>query len=381
MLVAGEPSGDALGGQLMRRLAELTSGNVKFIGVGGCEMRSAGLQSLFPMADISVMGIRDVLPRLPRLHQRMAQTANFAMSIRPDVAVLIDSSDFMRGVASRIKQGTPAQRIVKFVSPQVWASRPGRARVMARHFDHMLCLFPFEVPFFRQVGLPATFVGHPVIERLPAPGQGQALRQKLGLNSDDRIIVLLPGSRSGEVRVLLPLFAEALRSVIQSVGPVTILLPTVATVREQVREQIIQLNLPVRLIDDQSEKWAAFEAANVALAASGTVALELALAGTPMVVGYRVGWLTAAIARRLISVKYFTLINLILNRRAIPELIQEDCTAENLSRELISLLTNPAERARQVTDAAEAMRLLGQGSDQPSLRAARAVLDIADQTY
>ncbi|HAH09172.1 MAG TPA: lipid-A-disaccharide synthase [Alphaproteobacteria bacterium] len=377
MLVAGEPSGDALGAQIMAQLKAITQGRVTLIGVGGRDMRAMGLQSLFSIDETAVMGVRDVAPRFLQLLSRIRQTASFAIEHKPDICVLIDSTDFMRRVAGRIKKHAPGLKVVKYVSPQIWASRPGRAKAMARVFDHILCLFDFEVPMYEKVGLAATFVGNPVIERAPPPGLGAALRERLHLTPSDRVIVLLPGSRRSEIRFLWPVFREAVERTLAATGPATLILPTVQTVAAQVREAVAAWGRRVLITEDTTEKWAAFEAANVALAASGTVATELALTATPTVVGYKVGWLTAAGARRIMTVKYITLLNIILDRPAIPEFVQEECTAENLSREMISLLTNPVVRMTQIGAAEEALRKLGHGAEQPSSRAARAILALS----
>jgi lipid-A-disaccharide synthase len=240
----------------------------------------------------------------------------------------------------------------------------------------VLCLLPFEVPFFADAGLKATFVGHPVVERAPTAGLGATFRGKYGIGVDERILVLLPGSRLNEVRFLWPVFRDAIELTEAKVGKLRVVVPTVANVAANVKARVATWDHPVIVVEDAKEKFAAFEAADVALAASGTVSTELALSATPMVIGYKVGKLTAMIARRYIRVPFVTLVNLILNRRAIPELIQEDCTPEKLSAELIQLIMNPAARVAQVTASAEAVKALGLGDEKPSLRAARAVLAI-----
>lgn len=379
MLVAGEPSGDALGGQLIEGLRTIAPTGLRIVGVGGQRMRAAGLQSLFSLDDTSVMGLREVVPRLPRILMRMRQAANFAVKQQPDIVVLIDSPDFTHNVAKRIRKLAPDLKLVDYVAPQVWASRPKRASQMAQYFDHVLCLLPFEVPFFADVGLPATFVGHPVIERAPAPGIGAAFRTRHGIGADDKLLALLPGSRLSEIRFLWPVFRHAIERTQNATGALKVVVPTVTTVAGRVRQLAAEWSSNVLVTESQDDKFGAFEAADVALAASGTVSTELALAATPMVIGYRVGRVTAAIARRYIKVPYITLVNLILKREAIPEFVQEECTAENLSAELTKLLTNPSARVAQVTASAEAVKALGYGDEKPSVRAARAVLKLLDE--
>ena len=376
MLVAGEPSGDALGGQLIRGLQFASSGEVEIFGVGGQQMRSAGLQSLFSLDDTSVMGLREVLPRLPRILRRIRQAASFAKAMRPDVAVMIDSPDFTHHVAKRIRRIAPDTRLIDYVAPQVWASRSGRAKAMASFFDHVLCLLPFEVPIFEKAGLKATFVGHPVVERVPSMGEGAAFRIQYGLSPRERILLLLPGSRTSEIRFLWPVFRSAIEKTEAAVGALTIVLPTVPTVSDRVRAHVAEWGRRVIVVEDAAQKSGAFDAADVALAASGTVSTELAMSATPMVIGYRVGALTAAIARPFIQVPFITLVNLILEREAIPEFVQEKCNADNLSSELIKLLTNHAARVEQVTASAQAIRALGLGDETPSLRAARTILKL-----
>ncbi len=378
MLVAGEPSGDALGAQLIDGLKAVCDRPLRIVGVGGEHMRAAGLQSLFSLDDTSVMGLREVVPRIPRILRRVREAAALAVRLRPDAVVMIDSPDFTHRVAKRIKRLVPEILLVNYVAPQVWASRPKRAKKMAKYFDHVLCLLPFEVPFFENAGLPATFVGHPVVERTPAPGIGVAFRARHGIAENQKVLVVLPGSRLSEVRFLWPVFEDAIALTEQRTGPLSVVVPTVPTVARRVREAVGAWRRSAIVIEDSKEKWAAFDAADAALAASGTVSTELALASTPMVIGYRLGALTVQIARQLMTLPaHITLVNLILDRRAIPEFVQENCTPENLSRELVSLLMNPATRMAQVVASGEAIKALGLGEERPSVRAARAVLTLA----
>jgi lipid-A-disaccharide synthase len=376
MLVVGEPSGDALGQQVILALRALTRGRADIIGVGGERMRAAGMQSLYSITDTSVMGLREVVPKVPVILKRIRQVAAFARDTQPDVVVMIDSPDFTHKVAKRLRRIAPDMKIVDYVAPQVWASRPGRARKMAQYFDHVLCLLPFEVPFFQGAGMGASFVGHPAVERAPKPGQGEAFRARHAIPPDARILMLLPGSRSSELRFLWPVFREAIEMTEREAGSFRIVLPTVQTVSRKVQELVQQWGRDVIVVENPDEKLGAFDAADVALAASGTVATELALSATPMVIGYRVGALTAAIARRMVRVRYVTLVNLILDREVVPEFIQENCTPQNLSRELVRLMTNHAARLSQVTASTAALKQMGLGDEPPSLRAAREILRI-----
>jgi lipid-A-disaccharide synthase len=247
---------------------------------------------------------------------------------------------------------------------------------MARLFDHVLCLFPFEPAFYSKVGLAATFVGNPTVDRAPRPGLGGELRARLGIAADERVLVMLPGSRSSELRFLWPVFRDAIDQTISSAGPCQVLIPSVATVAPQLQAACLAWGRKVHLLQTAHDKWGAFETATVALTKTGTVTTELALTQTPMVSAYRAGRLTGWLARRVMTVKYLNMLNLILDRPAVPEFLQDDCTAANLAREMVALLKNPAARAAQITDANEALRKLGLGQPPASLQAADAVLAI-----
>ena len=376
MLVAGEPSGDALGAQLMRSLKEATQGKVTLIGAGGPEMRREGLQSLYDISDTSVIGLRDAAPMARRLYARIRQAADFAVSQRPAAAVLIDSTDFMRWVAGRIKKGAPDVLRIKYVSPQIWASRPGRAKALAQLFDHILCLFPFEPDFYKAVGLPASFVGNPVVDRAPPPGLGAQFRAKHGISPDERVLLMLPGSRASEIRFLWPAFCEAVDMTTAAIGPCRVVIPVVPSLAQTIKERAHAWGRSVVLVHHTNEKWGAFEAADAALTKTGTITTELALAQTPMVSAYRAGRLTAWAARRIMTVKHLNMLNLVLDRVAIPEFLQADCTPANLSRELIGLMRDPVARATQAAAAKEALIKLGYGQPAASDRAARQILDL-----
>lgn len=377
MLVVGEPSGDALGAQLIAALRELSGGTVRLVGVGGPAMAAEGFTSLFPIDDTAVMGLKEVVPRIPKILRRVREAAEFAARVRPDLAVMIDSPDFTHRVAARIKKLAPDIRVVNYVAPQVWASRPYRAVKMRRWFDHVLALLPFEAPFFESKGLPAAFVGHPVIERKALMTGGAGFRERHGIPPNAKLLLVLPGSRLSEIRFILPAFSQAAHLIAARVPGLKIVVPTVPNVAQRVRDAVLQWSIPALVIDGLDEKFAAFDAADAALAASGTVTTELALAGVPMVVAYKLGALTAALARPFVKAPHITIANLILGRRAIPEFVQEQATPQRLADEIIRLLTNKAAARKQVDEIAEAMAALGVGGDKPSRRAARTILELA----
>jgi lipid-A-disaccharide synthase len=375
MLVCGEPSGDQLGAQLMSAIKRLAGDKVKIVGVGGLAMAREGLESFFPLDATAVMGLREVVPAIPRILTRVKQAADYAVRIHPDALVVIDSPDFTHRIARAVKQRDPSIKTVNYVAPQVWASRAYRAKAMARYFDLILALFPFEVPFFEKYGLKSVFVGHPVIERRARMVGGTELRARLGIGPNVPLLALLPGSRSSEIRFIFPVFRAAVALLAEKIPGLVTVLPTVPHVAHRVREAAAGWPTPLHILESENDKYAAFDAADVALAASGTVTAELALARMPMVVAYRVGGLTFALANRLMTVPYMTLVNILLERRAIPEFKQYDATPEILAAEVERLFRDETARTAQRDAMNEFGRRLGEGEEAPSLRAARVLLE------
>lgn len=377
MLVCGEPSGDALGAELMQGLRALGGDAIRIVGVGGQAMAAQGLKSLFPLDATAVMGLREVVPRIPEILRRVRVVSDYALATKPDALVCIDSPDFTHRIARRVKRADPSIPTVNYVAPQIWASRQYRARAMARYFDLVLALFPFEVSFFEGRGLHAAFVGHPVIERAVRMTGGDALRARLSIGFDAPLLAVLPGSRMSEVTLLLPVFREAVAQLAKALPGLTCVLPTVPNVAARARELTQGWPVPLHILDSADDKFASFDAADVALAATGTVTTEIALSATPMVTAYKLGWLTYALARPFISVKFATLVNILLDREAVPEFIQSRCVPEALSAALLRLFKDSDARAKQLRDLDEAMHLLGVGEEEPSLRAARTLLAFA----
>ncbi|QGX98574.1 lipid-A-disaccharide synthase [Roseovarius faecimaris] len=375
-LVAGEPSGDKLGAALMAGLKGLT--DAEFSGVGGPLMQAEGMESLFPMDELSVMGIAEVLPKYRHLRRRLHQTARAVLAARPDVLITIDSPDFCLRVA-RLVKAQSAIRTVHYVAPSVWAWRAGRARKMARHIDHVLALLPFEPPYMQAEGMACDFVGHPVVaEPVPSAAEIAAFREGHGIG-EGRILLVLPGSRRSEVSRLAPRFGEALRPVLAAHPDLTLVTPTTAAAAPVLRE-IVQHwpRQPLILSPEDTdsaahaaEKRAAFYAADYALAASGTVSLELAAADTPMVIAYDANWLTRRIVKALLKVDTATLVNLVSETRAVPEFFGDACTPERIAEGVLGMMQDHAAQddAMRLT-----MKRLGRGGEDPGLRAARAVL-------
>ncbi len=380
MLVAGEPSGDRLGAQLMAGLKRLAPGRVHVTGVGGSAMAAEGLESLFPLDATAVMGLREVVPRIPAILKRVRMAKEFALRTHPDLVVLIDSPDFTHRIARGLKRANPKIRTANYAPPQVWASRSYRAKLMARYMDAVLTLFPFEAKFFSSHGIRAYPVGFPVIERAADVKGGESFRERRGIRAEAPLLVVLPGSRANEIRFILPAFKDAVRILSEKIPGLRCVIPTVSQVAHLAKAGTAGWPTPVEVVESENEKFAAFDAADAALAASGTVTMELAIAGTPMVVGYRTGWLSYSLGIHLMRVPFMVLVNLILGREAVPEFLQGKCTPAALAAALIPLLTDEEARKSQIRDLNEAVGSMSGGTDSPSLRAARAVLELADAT-
>ncbi|MBK1635082.1 lipid-A-disaccharide synthase [Rhodovulum adriaticum] len=378
-LIAGEASGDALGAALMSGLKALAPG-VEFHGVGGPLMQAEGLTSLFPMDELSVMGIAEVLPRYRALMRRIDQCAEKVLHLSPDALITIDSPDFCLRVARRVKAASTI-RTVHYVAPTVWAWRSGRAHKMARVIDQVLALFPFEPPYMQAAGMRCDFVGHPVVTqpRARAP-EAAAFRMAQGIGAETRLLLVLPGSRRGEVTRLAPVFGAALGPVLARHPSVRVVVPAAPSLAEEVgRLTAGWPGNPVVLDpahpDAAARKRAAFAAADLALAASGTVSLELAANATPMVIAYDMAWLSRQIIGRMLKLDTVTLVNLVSETRAVPEFLGKDCQPEAIGTALLRLLDDNAARDAQVQAARLTMDRLGAGGEAPGLRAARAVLD------
>jgi lipid-A-disaccharide synthase len=375
-LVAGEHSGDALGSRLMRALRERAGDGITFSGVGGPLMEAEGFRSLFPLSDVAVMGPLAILAALPRLVRRVNEAAAAAIDVKPDAVVIIDSPEFTHPIARRIRKRLADVPIIDYVSPSVWAWRPGRAARMRAYVDHVMALLPFEPGVHERLGgPPCTYVGHPLIERSQelTSAEPRELREELGLADGRPVVVVLPGSRRSEVLRLMQPFGAAMAEVIRRVGPLEIIIPAVDHVRAQIEAGLADWSTRAHVVSGERRKLMAFKAADAALAASGTVTLELALAGTPMVVGYRVDALAARL-QFLVRTPHFALSNLVLEERAFPELMQDDCIPEKLADALEALLTASRVRERQREALARVPERMQLPSGTPSDAAARIVL-------
>lgn len=374
--VTGEPSGDALGGGLIAALRQRTGGNLRIAGIGGERMRDQGLQSLIPLEELAIMGVAEVLPRAAVIFRRVRETVAAIRALRPDAVVTIDSSGFSWRVAHGLRRRGETLPLIHYVAPMVWAWRAGRARRMARWYDHLMTLLPFEPPYFERVGLSCSCVGHPVLESGADRGDGGRFRAAHGLASDDWLIAVLPGSRAGEIRRLLPIFGAALDHVHRTIGPVRVVVPTVATVAATVAEAVSSWPGRPIVVQRPEEKYDSFAASRAALAASGSVALELALAKLPMVVGYRLNPLTEVLLARVLKVRHVNLVNLLLERPLVCELLGKDCTPPRLAASLVELIRDERVRAAHQQGYDEAVRHLDGDGASPSLRAADQILEL-----
>lgn len=369
-LVAAEASGDALAADLARVL-KARDASLDIQGVGGPLMSQQGIESQADIKGLAVLGFVDGLLAYGRVKSAVAATVAAILKAKPSVVVLIDSWGFTLRVAQAVRAAAPEIKLVKYIGPQVWATRPGRAKTLAAAVDHLICIHDFEVPFYEPYGLACTVCGHPALGRY-TPGDGAALRARQGFTPKEKIILVLPGSRSAEIRRIGPtLWAAA--ELLDRDRDVRLIVVAANSVRDQVLRQV---PAAVRIIDE-SEKEDAFAAATVALAASGTVTTEVALQGTPLVIGYKLGWITWAIIRAfLFKSKYATLMNVAADAEVAPEFIQTRCTPENIAAAAAPLLDSEDAREDQIRAQDEALAKMGRGGTPASDIAADAVLKV-----
>ena len=371
-LIAGEPSGDQVGARLMAALKKQTGGAVRFAGVGGERMEHEGIESIFPMEDLSVFGLTEVLRHAPRVLRRVRDSADAVKAARPDVVVTIDVPTFSFRVAKLLKgAGIP---LIHCVAPQVWAWRPRRARMLTRFLDHLLVLLPFEPPYFEAVGLPCTLIGHPIVEFGADKGDGTDFRVRHGIPPEAPVLSILPGSRGTEVSRLLPVFGQTLHRLVAEFPGLRGVVPVVSAVKEEVAATAAGWPIPITLVEGEAEKYNAFAASTAALNASGTVTLELALAKVPTVVAYKLSPLTAWVGRRMVKVPYVTVVNLILGRKVVPEYVQEHCTPPLLAAAVAHLLRDEQARRAQIDGTRDVLRQLGLGQRPPSELGAEVIL-------
>jgi lipid-A-disaccharide synthase len=378
-IVAAEESGDALGAALVRALKARHGGALALHGVGGRAMAAEGIASPFAIAELSIIGLAAIPRRLPMIFRRIRETADAVVTARPDALVIVDSPDFTHRVARRVRWLAPEIPILDYVSPTVWAWRPGRARAMRAYVDQVLAILPFEPAVHVKLGgPPCLYVGHPLIERIAElrPNAEEARRRR----ESPPVILVLPGSRASEIKYLLGTFGAAIAQIAGRSGPMELVLPTVPHLVAQVRAGVAGWAVAPRIVVEPAEKWAAFRRARAALAASGTVTLELALAGIPTVAAYRMSiieWSIAQLLRMRSTLPSVILANLIMGENVIPELLQSDCTPERLAEALLLLLSDTPQRQRQIAAFGRLDAIMAIGGEAPSAKAAAIVLDVA----
>jgi lipid-A-disaccharide synthase len=372
-LIATEESGDRLGAALMKVLRQRLGGAVRFVGVGGQSMAREGLTSLFPIELLSIMGLAAVVKQLPKIMRLIRGTANAVTEASPDILVIIDSPDFTHRVARRVRARDPSIPIIDYVSPSVWAWRPARARAMCGYIDHVLALLPFEPEAYSRLrGPPCSYVGHPLIEQIGSLRPGADERERR--DAPPPVLLVLPGSRRSEVRHHMAVFGETLGRLQDEGVAFEPILPTMPHLQEAVADGVRSWKVAPKIVIGEQEKRAAFRIARAALAKSGTVTLELALAGVPMVTAYRTGAVEAWILVRAINLESVILANLVIGENVVPEFLQQDCTPEKLSQALREVLGDSPVRRRQVEAFAKIDAIMSTGNQSPSVRAADIVL-------
>jgi len=375
MLVAAEASGDALGGALAGALRERLGVDLRLVGVGGPRMAEQGISSPFDIRALSVLGVVDALRAYPTVLRLTRETARLAAREKPDLVVLIDSWGFTLRVARALHRIEPRPFLIKYVAPQVWATRPGRAHTLARAVDRLLTIHAFDAPYFERAGLPVTFVGNPVLQRDFSRADPTCLRAQFGIAPHLPLLLLLPGSRRGEVDRLLPPFEEAVARLKSERPDLCVVLAAAEPLADYIKTQVAGWSQAVRIVEGEALRFSAMRAATVAVACSGTVTTELALAGCPMVVTYRLGPITYAVVRRLIRTPYITLLNVAAQAPVAPELIQDACTGADVARAVARRLDDPALRARQIAAQTAALELMRGGVDDPIGAATDAVIE------
>lgn len=379
-MIAGEASGDQLGGRLMQALNQLTNGRAAFHGVGGVSMRGQGLASLFPMTDLSVMGVAEVLPRLPLILRRIRQTVADVMDKNPDVVVTIDAPDFCFRVARALRAAGYKGKLLHYVAPTVWAWRPERAKKVAALYDGIMCLFPFEPGYFTREGMKAAFVGHSVLEEGWDHTDPSGIRLHYEIPANRKVLGLLFGSRVGELNRVGPVLREAARLIVKDNPDLHIVTVTMPHVEKLARNLLQEIPCYNTVILDPGHKFHAFSVMDAAIATSGTVGLELSVAGVPHVIGYKMNALTHAMIRRRIRTRYAHLTNIMLNYPLVPEFIQKDCTAEALAN-AASLYLQDYNAAKYQKDGFRSMMHMIQGeyAGTPSHQAAMFALSFVDE--
>ena len=376
-LIAGEASGDQLGGWLMAAL-KAKRPDMQFIGIGGPMMQAQGITSLFPIRDINLIGIAEVLPHALTIKRRIRETVSFLEREQPDIVITIDSPGFALRVLKQLRaRGICTSKFVHYVAPTVWAYRPERVHIMAERFDYLLCLLPFEPPYFEAVKLPNRFIGHEIAWWWKTRGDGEAFRAKHAIAADAPLLAVFPGSRNGEINRLWPIFKDAIAKLHRSMTGLRVVIQVTPNLIARMREETAGWEVAPLIIANTEDKKDLFAAATAAIAKSGTIGLECALAGLPSIIAYRTNPLSAFLLRRMLTIRYANLANLLADRMIIPELLQQDCTAEKIAASVLPLLTDEAARTAQRAELTSIASKLGvDDAESPSEKAADSVLGL-----
>ena len=372
-LIAGEPSGDSLGARLIKALRRKDK-NAEFYGVGGEGMQAEGIKSLFNISDLAVMGLAEVIPSIPRVLRHINETVADIQKVRPDVVVTIDSWSFSARVHKKLRQLKLNIPQVHYVAPQVWAWKKKRARTMYKYIDLLLTLFPQEPKYFTPYNLQTEFVGHPVIESEVVNGVKGDFKKRHHIPEENRLLLVLPGSRHNEVERLLPTFLEVVKQLHERYNDFSFVIPTVSTVAAQVKEMVKQSGLPIEIVEGTKERHDAFKSGDVAIAASGTVALELAIVDVPHIIAYKVPKLTEWLARHFIHIQFVNLSNILLGKEIVPELLQQDCCVEKIMYYVEQFMKHKPVYNQQMDGFEKVRKLLGMGQQTPSDNAAEAII-------
>ena len=372
-LIAGEPSGDLLGSRLMRALREKNKA-VQIIGLGGDSMEREGLKSLFDISDLAIMGLAEVIPSIPKVLRRINEVVEDIINNKPDVIVSIDSWSFSARVHKKLRGLNLGIPQVHYVAPQVWAWKKKRAKTMHHYIDKLLTLLPQEPKYFTPHGMDTIFVGHPVIESNVVHGDEERFRSQYNIPQDKRIIAVLPGSRHNEVSRLLPVFLDTAKSLLEDNKDLCFVIPTVKTVAKRVRNMLKGCDLHVVVVDTEQDRYDVFDASEAAIAASGTVALELAMVDVPHIVAYKVSPISAMIARMIVNIQFVNLSNILLGREIVPELLQEQCIVSNIKRYVLEFLSKGDLYEKQMDGFKKVRHILGMGEQRPSERAADEII-------
>lgn len=375
-LIAGEPSGDLLGSRLMRALRRKTNGQVEFYGLGGDTMETEGLTSLFDISDLAIMGLVEVIPSIPKVLRRIRQTVEDIKKVKPDIVVTIDSWSFSSRVHQKLRKLKLGIPQLHYVAPQVWAWKKKRAKTMYKYIDALMTLLPQEPKYFTPYRLPTVFVGHPVIESEVLQADGMAFRHKFQIPENKKIITVLPGSRHNEVSKLLPVFLQAARMLLEQDKDFYFVIPTVKTVAASVKAYVAKSGLPIVVVETQQDRYNAFQASQAAIAASGTVALELAITHIPHLIAYKVSKLTAFIIEHIMKIQFVNLSNIMLGREIIPELLQQRCVPGNIVRYILEILEQGELYHKQMAGFDKVKAILSQGEQTPSENASDYILEM-----